>query len=71
MFFGEICNSIRGKIDCRQKNKPKSDRLLETYLSRTRALAEQAIVAFENAPRTKFANSLQTGAIAPKKGTPK
>ena len=29
MFFGEICNSIRGKIDCRQKIKPKSDRLLE------------------------------------------
>ena len=29
MFFGEICDSIRGKIDCRQKIKPKSDRLLE------------------------------------------
>ena len=28
MFFGEICDSIRGKIDCRQKIKPKSDRLL-------------------------------------------
>ncbi len=31
MFFGEICDSIRGKIDCRQKIKPKSDRLLEQF----------------------------------------
>ena len=30
MFVGEICDSIRGKIDCRQKIKPKSDRLLGT-----------------------------------------
>jgi hypothetical protein len=29
MFFGEIYDSIRGRIDCRQKIKPKSDRLLE------------------------------------------
>ena len=28
MFFGEICDFIRGKTDCRQKIKPKSDRLL-------------------------------------------
>jgi hypothetical protein len=28
MFFGEIYDSIRGRIDCRQKIKPKSDRLL-------------------------------------------
>jgi hypothetical protein len=28
MFFGEIYGSIRGRIDCRQKIKPKSDRLL-------------------------------------------
>lgn len=42
--------------------------ILEKYLSRTRALAEQAIVAFENAPRTEFANRLQTGIAGPKKG---
>lgn len=42
--------------------------ILETYLSRTRALAEQAIFAFENAPRTKFANSLQTGTPTKPKG---
>ena len=28
MFFREIYDSIRGRIDCRQKIKPKSDRLL-------------------------------------------
>jgi len=28
MFFGEIYDSIRGRIVCRQKIKPKSDRLL-------------------------------------------
>jgi hypothetical protein len=28
MFFGEIYDSIRGRIDRRQKIKPKSDRLL-------------------------------------------
>jgi len=33
MFFGEICDSIRGKIDCRQKIKPKSDRLLGRDIS--------------------------------------
>ena len=32
MFFGEICDSIRGRIDCRQKSKPKSDRLLDQRL---------------------------------------
>jgi integrase len=42
--------------------------ILETYLSLTRALAEQAIVAFENAPRTKFANQLQTGTPTKAKG---
>jgi integrase len=35
-------------------------RILERYLARTRGLAEQAIFNFENSPRTKFANSLQT-----------
>jgi integrase len=36
-------------------------RILERYLARTRGLAEQAIFNFENSPRTKFANRLQTG----------
>ncbi|MCJ2120673.1 tyrosine-type recombinase/integrase [Methylobacterium sp. J-001] len=34
--------------------------ILERYLARTRGLAEQAIHNFENSPRTKFANQLQT-----------
>lgn len=34
--------------------------ILERYLARTRGLAEQAIFNFENSPRTKFANQLQT-----------
>jgi integrase len=41
-------------------------RILERYLARTRGLAEQAIFNFENSPRTKFANQLQTSTtIAP------
>ena len=36
--------------------------ILERYLARTRGLAEQAIFNFENSPRTKFANQLQTAA---------
>ena len=36
--------------------------ILERYLARTRGLSEQAIENFENSPRTKFANQLQTGA---------
>jgi integrase len=45
-------------------------RILERYLARTRGLAEQAIFNFENSPRTKFANQLQTGtpAASSKKG---
>jgi integrase len=39
-------------------------RILERYLARTRGLAEQAIFNFENSPRTKFANQLQTVASA-------
>lgn len=35
--------------------------ILERYLAWTRGLAEQAIVNFENSPRTEFANRLQTG----------
>jgi integrase len=38
-------------------------RILERYLARTRGLAEQAIINFENSPRTKFANQLQTVAL--------
>jgi integrase len=34
--------------------------ILERYLARTKQLAEQAIANFENSPRTKFANQLQT-----------
>jgi integrase len=34
--------------------------ILERYLARTRGLAEEAIFNFENSPRTKFANQLQT-----------
>jgi hypothetical protein len=37
-------------------------RILERYLARTRALAAAAILAFENAPSTKFANRLRTAA---------
>jgi integrase len=39
-------------------------RILERYLARTRGLAEQAIFNFENSPRTKFANQLQTSATS-------
>jgi integrase len=38
--------------------------ILERYLARTRGLAEQAIFNFENSPRTKFANQLQTSTTA-------
>jgi hypothetical protein len=38
----------------------RRDHVLERYLARTRGLAEQAIFNFENSPRTKFANQLQT-----------
>lgn len=34
--------------------------ILEKYLARTPALAKAAIIAFENAPETQFANRLQT-----------
>jgi integrase len=47
-------------------------RILERYLARTRGLAEQAIFNFENSPRTKFANQLQTVALSKttRKGKP-
>jgi integrase len=41
-------------------------RILERYLARTRGLAEQAIFNFENSPRTKFANQLQTSTPGPR-----
>ena len=40
--------------------------ILDRYLARTRALAEQAIVKRENSPRTEFANRLQTASPTPK-----
>jgi integrase len=46
-------------------------RILERYLARTRGLAEQAIFNFENSPRTKFANQLQTSAAAASKAKSK
>jgi integrase len=47
-------------------------RILERYLARTRGLGEQAIFNFENSPRTKFANQLQTVALpkTARKGKP-
>jgi len=47
-------------------------RILERYLARTRGLAEQAIFNFENSPRTRFANQLQTVALSKttRKGKP-
>ena len=46
-------------------------RILERYLARTRGLAEQAIFNFENSPRTKFANQLQTSKTATPSGKQK
>ena len=43
--------------------------ILDRYLARTRALADQAIFKWENSPRTEFANRLQTGTPVP--ATPK
>ena len=34
--------------------------ILERYLARTAGLAEQAIINWENSPRTEFANALTT-----------
>jgi integrase len=45
--------------------------ILGKYLARTRGLAEQAIFQFENSPRTKFANQLQTDTGEERKGTKK
>ena len=41
-----------------------ASQILDRYLARTRGLADQAIFAFENSPRTEFANRLQTGVQA-------
>jgi integrase len=46
-------------------------RILERYLARTRGLAEAAIETFENSPRTKIANRLQTGIPQNKSGRKK
>lgn len=40
--------------------------ILDRYLARTRALADQAIFNWENSPRTEFANRLQTSPPKPK-----
>lgn len=40
--------------------------ILDRYLARTRALADQAIFNWENSPRTEFANQLQTVTPTPK-----
>jgi integrase len=47
-------------------------RILERYLARTRGVAEQAIFNFENSPKTRFANQLQTVALSKttRKGKP-
>ncbi len=45
--------------------------ILERYLARTRGLAEEAIFNFENSPRTKFANQLQTSDAAEQTRTEK
>jgi integrase len=44
--------------------------IIEKYLARTQHLSDAAIFNFENSPRTKFANQLQTGSPTPpvKKG---
>jgi hypothetical protein len=54
MFFGEIYDSIRGRIDCRQKIKPKSDRLLaEDLLAKTNPHAEPAPAQEHQADATR------------------
>ncbi len=45
--------------------------ILENYLARTRHLAEAAIVRFQNAKATSFANQLQTGPQSKLKGDAK
>ena len=45
--------------------------ILERYLPRTKHLAEMAIAKLENSGRTDFANRLQTGPSAAKKGEAK
>ena len=47
------------------------NQILERYLARTRGLAEQAMMNFENSPRTKFANQLQTDPGGEQKQTAK
>lgn len=40
--------------------------ILDRYLARTRALADQANFSWKNSPRTEFANHLQTTTPTPK-----
>ena len=65
MFFGEIYDSIRGRIDCRQKIKPESDRLLESIASNPATSAKKGEVGAQRregvAPsRSGVFNSLST-----------
>lgn len=46
-------------------------RILDTYLSRTKELAGEAMRRFENASSTEFANRLQTSVGPPSDGSPK
>ena len=62
-----ICATVRKQLS--YISLATVHRILERYLARTRGLAEQAIFNFENSPRTKFANQLQTS--TPKKSAPK
>jgi hypothetical protein len=43
--------------------------ILERYLARTKDLADQAILNFENSTRTTFANQLQTEVGVEQRGT--
>ena len=51
MFFGSL-NSIRDKIDCRQKIKPKSDRLLE----KRRDVLTRYVQAYREAVEWMYSN---------------
>jgi integrase len=48
-----------------------AERIIEKYMSRTRGLASRAIMLFQNAPSTKFANRLQTNDQKSNKGIAK
>lgn len=52
-------------------SEPGDTLRFDTPLARTRGLAEQAMMNFENSPRTKFANQLQTDPGGEQKQTEK